>query len=583
MGYLDMSSAFVYRDPAFRAKFDALAENDAYLKDNGWVNNTKTIFYQAAVPTGWTKDTSHDDKFLRVVSGIGAGSGGSQAASSTVSIAHATHTFSSGPDHTHVIDDHYHVLVASGALLGVPPITTNHRLAKSDDFGGSAGFLIGAVAGGSSVAFDDARNKLVVLGTSSTGSAGSHDHGGVVDSTELADFVFKYIDVLIGTKDSSAGYVDLTNEFDSGDKLDFDPFDQLADNDAYLKDRLLPTGTVSIFAQATAPTSWSKLTSLDNAGLRVVSGTGGGTGGTQGFGSTVSLAHTHDIAAASGHTHSIPNHTHTILFTNEGSVSDFSLGIHLESGVFKPNGTFLTSPHDIPKYTTPSGGSGTSGTSPSHTHELGSSLADFTLAYLDVIQCEKLSTGAPFAYDDMTAVFAWKKLVSKQRLNRLGKNDAHILYHTTNAGTKMFFYMPTAPLTWTKITTSDDRGLRVVSGATGGSQGGGAQGLSQAITLAHTHTIVADAHTHAMNSHTHSLDTASASVTPGDTATGFPGTEGQIIRRAQGPGAEASLTSTSGNPLGTTGSNSHDHGGVTSSTLTNITLAYADVLLCEKT
>lgn len=40
------------------------------------------LFYQASAPTGWTQVTTHNDKLLRVVSGTGAGSGGSNAFSS---------------------------------------------------------------------------------------------------------------------------------------------------------------------------------------------------------------------------------------------------------------------------------------------------------------------------------------------------------------------------------------------------------------------------------------------------------------------------------------------------------------------
>ena len=45
----------------------------------------------------------------------------------------------------------------------------------------------------------------------------------------------------------------------------------------------IPTGTVMIFAQASAPVGWSKLTSHNNKALRVVSGSGGGVGGNRGF------------------------------------------------------------------------------------------------------------------------------------------------------------------------------------------------------------------------------------------------------------------------------------------------------------
>ena len=37
------------------------------------------LFYSSSAPTGWTKSTSHNNKALRVVSGSGGGSGGSQS------------------------------------------------------------------------------------------------------------------------------------------------------------------------------------------------------------------------------------------------------------------------------------------------------------------------------------------------------------------------------------------------------------------------------------------------------------------------------------------------------------------------
>ncbi|MFC1794371.1 hypothetical protein ACFL3Q_12380 [Planctomycetota bacterium] len=43
----------------------------------GFPTGTVMIFFQAAAPSGWTKSASHNDKYLRVVSGSGGGSGGS--------------------------------------------------------------------------------------------------------------------------------------------------------------------------------------------------------------------------------------------------------------------------------------------------------------------------------------------------------------------------------------------------------------------------------------------------------------------------------------------------------------------------
>lgn len=57
-----------------------------------------------------------------------------------------------------------------------------------------------------------------------------------------------------------------------------------------------------IVCQAAAPVGWTKLTAQNDKALRVVSGDGGGSGGTIPFSTT--LAHNHPITA---HTHSIPS------------------------------------------------------------------------------------------------------------------------------------------------------------------------------------------------------------------------------------------------------------------------------------
>lgn len=46
---------------------------------------------------------------------------------------------------------------------------------------------------------------------------------------------------------------------------------------------IVPQSSVSIFFQAAAPTGWTKSTTHDDKTLRVVNGTGGGSGGTSSF------------------------------------------------------------------------------------------------------------------------------------------------------------------------------------------------------------------------------------------------------------------------------------------------------------
>lgn len=60
-------------------------------------SGTKSIFYQAAAPTGWTRDTSANDKFLRVVSAGSPGTtGGTFTAMSGTTSSDGAHTHSVG-------------------------------------------------------------------------------------------------------------------------------------------------------------------------------------------------------------------------------------------------------------------------------------------------------------------------------------------------------------------------------------------------------------------------------------------------------------------------------------------------------
>jgi len=53
---------------------------------------------------------------------------------------------------------------------------------------------------------------------------------------------------------------------------------------------LYPAGTVKVFYQSAAPTGWTKIATQNNKALRVVSGTGGGSGGTTNFTTVLSSA-----------------------------------------------------------------------------------------------------------------------------------------------------------------------------------------------------------------------------------------------------------------------------------------------------
>ena len=97
---------------------------------------------------------------------------------------------------------------------------------------------------------------------------------------------------------------------------------------------VIPAGTVMLFYQTNAPTGWTKITNQDNKALRVVSGSGGGSGGNSSFTSIFASNRTvplpqHNHNASSGNQSS--NHSHS------GSSGGESSG-HSHSGSAGSNG-----------------------------------------------------------------------------------------------------------------------------------------------------------------------------------------------------------------------------------------------------
>jgi hypothetical protein len=138
---------------------------------------------------------------------------------------------------------------------------------------------------------------------------------------------------------------------------------------------LIPTGTVMIFGQTSAPTGFTKLVDQDNAALRLVSGsasTGGSVNFTTAFASqavsgTVGTSGSFTLANAN-----IPSHTHGITIA-----SNFGGGFTIAAGQ-GDNGN--------PLFTTGTGGGG------SHSHSGGSftgTAINLAVKYVDVIRATK--------------------------------------------------------------------------------------------------------------------------------------------------------------------------------------------------
>lgn len=581
--YTDLSTRFTYKHLLLWSEMDGLAQNDKFFKDNGWADATVKPFFQAAAPTGWTQVVTQNDKLIRVVSGAGGGSGGSTGLSSTISLNHTAHSISTDSGHTHTLN-HEHFLNTGTTALNA---TTGKRVGNAIGAGNFMNFQSGAGSETQSHYYVD----TAILGSPSSGTNATHNHGGSTTGAQLTDLALAYVDMVFASKATSSGYTDMTSIFSHGVRDQFEHLVSLSGNDTYNFGRLLVATTVAAFGQAAAPTGWTKSVANDNKGLRVVSGTGGGTGGTAGFGSTIPLAHTHSITSQADHTHTTPNMAHNLrsldnvltqpVFTaNSVSVDGTGQLITMTGGA----GTIT-----VVQGQTDSLGAGTTSAAGTHAHggTTGSALADTTLAYFDVIHCSKNSAGAPTSYNDMTGVFTFERLFSYQRLTKLGGNDAYINYHQIPSGTVAFFFQAAAPASWTQLVTQNDKGLRVVSGGTGGTAGG-TTAISAGLTLAHTHSISSSGnHTHTCPAHTHTLNTSTGSgpATPSNFVGQATVAGGQILQeRTTGAGGLIPVLKT----LATSGSynsgsaGDHNHGGATGSLLSNVTLAYADVIMCSK-
>lgn len=146
---------------------------------------------------------------------------------------------------------------------------------------------------------------------------------------------------------------------------------------------IVPQSSVSIFYQSTAPTGWSQITSQNDRTLRVVSGTGGGTGGSSPF-TTVfpnalrpvtqtGIPVTGTVGGTTLSVAQLPSHTHP----NGGSIGLNPGGGDVSSG----GGWSRVFP-----------ATGANGSGNSHTHPWSGTASfstniDLRVQYIDVIIC----------------------------------------------------------------------------------------------------------------------------------------------------------------------------------------------------
>lgn len=129
----------------------------ARTADSGIVpSGTKTTFFQAAAPTGWTQVTTLNDYLPRIINGTGGGSSagtGFSSVNASVTTAGHTLTIAEMPSHNHTDSGHTHSLGINGVSGGA----------------GGSGYFVGNVP-----AYTSGTGTANI---SSTGGGGSHSHG----------------------------------------------------------------------------------------------------------------------------------------------------------------------------------------------------------------------------------------------------------------------------------------------------------------------------------------------------------------------------------------------------------------------
>lgn len=144
--------------------------------------NTSMLFFQATPPTYWTKQTGHNDKALRVVSGSGGGAAGTSAFttvfSNTISTNNFTLTTAEMPSHAHGTSEtaHRHGLLGQNALAGTPFYVACGSNVNNNNPDASA-----------------MSTTSTALSVTANGSGGAHAHG--------MDLRVQYIDIINATKD----------------------------------------------------------------------------------------------------------------------------------------------------------------------------------------------------------------------------------------------------------------------------------------------------------------------------------------------------------------------------------------------
>jgi hypothetical protein len=180
-----------------------------YTPPVSFPSGTAMLFQQTSAPTGWTKQTTHNNKALRVVSGTassggttafttafgtpsvsgsvgisGAPAAGTLAVSISGSISGTTLSTTTMPSHTHGLPDYNGFLAGNNAGLTAAPYGLGDALSNNTNSAGSNG----------------SHSHSHTLSGSLTGAPSAGTLAGSLSSATAAINV-QYVDLIIATKD----------------------------------------------------------------------------------------------------------------------------------------------------------------------------------------------------------------------------------------------------------------------------------------------------------------------------------------------------------------------------------------------
>jgi len=138
-------------------------------------SGTLMLFQQTSAPTGWTKQTTHNDKTLRVVSGS-ASFGGSTAFTSVFTSRTPAGTVANTTLSASQLGNHTHYYVA--------PSSYNIKGYYSSSYKSGDGIVIPSGVGANTGGIDQ-------------GSGSAHNHG---FTATAMDFAVQYVDLIIASK-----------------------------------------------------------------------------------------------------------------------------------------------------------------------------------------------------------------------------------------------------------------------------------------------------------------------------------------------------------------------------------------------